>query len=49
MPLSYYSTQKTPRKLGGICKVKNNSKIIKEIIKTDKDGNIRTIKGVRIA
>lgn len=29
--------------------MKNSSEIIKEIIKTDKDGNIRSIKGVRIA
>lgn len=29
--------------------MKNTSEIIKEIIKTDKDGNIRSIKGVRIA
>lgn len=29
--------------------MKNSSEIIKEIIKTDKDGNIRPIKGVRIA
>ena len=29
--------------------MKSSSEIIKEIIKTDKDGNIRSIKGVRIA
>ena len=29
--------------------MKNTSEIIKEIIKTDKEGNIRSIKGVRIA
>lgn len=29
--------------------MKNTSEIIKDLIKTDKEGNIRSIKGVRIA
>ena len=29
--------------------MKSSSEIIKDLIKTDKDGNIRSIKGVRIA